>query len=339
MKKITTQDKNIANSNKIYYQDRNGSQTEERIGVDRESEVKISDTKSNFSQIFQKIKSIEYPPLEVLRNKTEVPIIINSIQTKSSTLSDQGKDSSRRVFVSFFNGKLTSIQLKYLFSKYGKIKQAYISSKQKNIKKQNGNKRYQIGFVTYFDKEDAQRMIKMKKLKFRGTVFNMKAARVNQCYSQESKNNNVHLFQKSLSQNKINEHYLRSKVENPQIMKKTLKNSQRKELDRFDVICHSGDPIVFNDKIIRGLRYYQEKSKFKINWGNSQKKGRNTLKVVLDPFFLHKINNRHIDSKYVERPYEICTFSSRNYLTATCLYKKLFIFTKNNEYSRTFIFN
>lgn len=80
----------------------------------------------------------------------------------------------KKVFVSFFNSRIKANQLKKIFSKFGKLRQAYLCKKNRPQKMKNGfvgKSNHQYGFVTYFKYEDAKKVAEMKKVKDSGICF------------------------------------------------------------------------------------------------------------------------------------------------------------------------
>lgn len=93
----------------------------------------------------------------------------------------------KKVFVSFYNKRISSQLLRYIFSKYGKLRQAYICNKK--AKKANSSHCY--GFVTFCEYEDAQKLVKQKKVKHRSTVFEVRAIKFKPEFASAYKTNDT----------------------------------------------------------------------------------------------------------------------------------------------------
>ena len=73
----------------------------------------------------------------------------------------------KRVFVNGFKHEATDDELKELFQFFGAVHSAYISPKSRGML-------YKYGFVTFFDKETARRVIELGEIQYRGSTLVIK---------------------------------------------------------------------------------------------------------------------------------------------------------------------
>lgn len=288
--------------------------------------------------------SVGQETVTVQDNYQHVPVQEAPLDPKlvlSPTLKRRGIQNSKvfkpkKIFVSFFNKKVTATHLRRIFSKYGKLRQCYLCNSRQKDQKNQKDSIHRFGFITFYDYEDAKKLADLKRIKHQGIVFQVKAIKYKSQFSTKKKGQSNHNFKKGtlngLEEEETPDWLPNFAPHHKNPSKETQEtNPQSRFRDEQEVFGKNVQQVLEEGKK-QGNEQRKDtmkrSGKVKATHGRGQAKMSCGLAEVLNPLLIAEIKVRHEESSTFIQMGR-APFSTRSHHTRRGQFRKIFLRPKN----------